>query len=73
MIIVNGEKLYTVADAEVILGIHEVPIRYHIKNGSLRAEKIGKSYLIREEDLREYMEERREKRDARLKKLQSKD
>ena len=73
MIILNDEKYYTIADAEILLGDDAEQIRKRIRGNVLRGQKIGKSYLIREEDLREYMEERREKRDARLKKLQSKD
>ena len=70
MILMNGERYYTVADAEEFLGISEPTVRRHILNGRIEAQKIGRSYLINEADLKNYIDRRREERDKRLSRRQ---
>lgn len=49
-------KLYTIADVARILKTSEMFVRRLIKDGSISAAKMGKSWKIREEALREYVD-----------------
>lgn len=71
MINLNDTIFYTVDDASQLVGVDADTIRRHIRNGALRAQKIGKTYLITEDDMRNFMMERREKRDQRLNRRQN--
>jgi len=48
-------ELLTVNEAAKILNLHEITIRRHIKQGRLRAVKVGRQVRIRREDLEEFM------------------
>jgi excisionase family DNA binding protein len=45
------EKLLSVADAAVKLGVHRTRINQLIDSGDLPATRIGRAYIIREADL----------------------
>lgn len=44
---------YSIYEAADVLGVHERTIRNHIKNGSLKAGKIGRQWRISREALLE--------------------
>jgi len=48
-------ELLTVSEVAKILNLHEITIRRHIKQGRLRAVKVGRQVRIRREDLEEFM------------------
>lgn len=51
-----NEKYYTVIKAAQLLNMHPKTIRRYIKEGKLKANKIGKSWLIRGHDLSTFIE-----------------
>ena len=44
--VIEGERLYTLAEAAEALGVHYNTIKNWIYNGSLKANKIGRSYRV---------------------------
>lgn len=48
-------KLYTVKEVAEILDLHVETVRRHIKQGDLKAAKIGRAYRILEKDLKDYI------------------
>jgi excisionase family DNA binding protein len=46
-------KLLSVNDAAKILGVHHSRVRVLIREGRLPAQKIGRTWVIREKDLKE--------------------
>lgn len=49
-------KLLTVEEVKRIIRMSNDSIRKHIRRGSLKAKKCGVKYLIREEDLKDFIE-----------------
>lgn len=45
------DEYYTIYEVADILKVHERTIRNNIKNGNLKAKKIGRSWRIKKEDL----------------------
>lgn len=43
---IDNNKIYTVADAAAILGIHPETLKRHIREGKIRAKRIGHGYKI---------------------------
>lgn len=57
--IMTVEKpFYSIYEAADVLGVHERTIRYHIKDGSLRAGKAGKQWRIAKADLLAFVQYR---------------
>ena len=48
-------ELLTVSEVARTLDLHEITIRRHIKQGKLKAVKVGRRVRIRREDLEEFM------------------
>lgn len=48
-------KTYTVKEAEAILKVGGKAIRGYIKSGKLTASKIGKSWVIKQEDIESFI------------------
>lgn len=48
-------ELLTVSEVAKTLGLHEITIRRHIKQGRLKALKVGRKVRIKREDLEEFM------------------
>lgn len=48
-------ELLTVNEVAKMLNLHEITIRRHIKQGRLKAVKVGRQVRIRREDLEEFM------------------
>lgn len=48
-------KTYTVEEAESILKVKGKSIRNYIKDGKLKASKIGKRWVIRQEDIEKFI------------------
>lgn len=48
-------KFYTAKEVADLLGFHVNTVRRHIKQGKLKAIKIGRGYRIEENDLKEYL------------------
>lgn len=46
-----NDEYYTIYEVAEILKLHERTIRNHIKSGTLKAKKVGKSWRIKKEDL----------------------
>jgi excisionase family DNA binding protein len=44
--IIEGERLYTLAEAAEALGVHYNTIKNWIYSGTLRANKVGRSYRV---------------------------
>jgi len=59
----NGEKdkkeelseYLSITDVVRITGMRESKIRYHIKRGELKATKVGWQWIIKREDLQEFI------------------
>jgi len=52
---VAGLKLYNLEELSKILEVNKVTLRGYIEQGRLKAVKIGRSYRVTEEDLREFI------------------
>ncbi len=52
---VGSLKLWTVREISQKLNLTEVTIRTYIKDGKLKAKRIGKQYLIDEADLIDFL------------------
>lgn len=51
----NSKKLYSTKEVAELLGISRQAISQKIKNGELKAEKIGRNYVILAQDLPHYL------------------
>ena len=51
MVEFDGKKYYTLREIADILHMHINSIRLYVKNGKLKATKLGRGYLVTEEDL----------------------
>ncbi|MCX6737682.1 MAG: helix-turn-helix domain-containing protein [Candidatus Parcubacteria bacterium] len=49
-------KHYTVPELAKILGISRVAVFNKVKNGQIRAEKIGRNYVIMDEDITDILQ-----------------
>lgn len=56
MSIITSLKLYTIEEISDILKVTTRTVYNYIKNGSLRALKMGKYWRVTEESLREFIE-----------------
>jgi len=52
---VAGLKLYSLDELSKILEVSKVTLRGYIEQGRLKAVKVGRSYRVTEEDLREFL------------------
>ncbi len=52
--IIEGERIYTLAEAAEALGVHYNTVKNWIKNGTLKANKMGRSYRITGTELRRF-------------------
>ncbi|HXG30507.1 MAG TPA: helix-turn-helix domain-containing protein [Thermodesulfobacteriota bacterium] len=52
---VAGLKLYNLEELSKVLKVNKVTLRGYIEQGRLKAVKIGRSYRVTEEDLREFL------------------
>ncbi len=52
---VAGLKLYNLDELSKILEVNKVTLRGYIEQGRLKAVKVGRSYRVTEEDLREFL------------------
>ncbi len=50
--IIEGERLYTLAEAAEALGVHYNTIKNWVKSGTLKANKLGRSYRVTGTELR---------------------
>lgn len=64
MIVIGNERFYTVPESAILLNTGEPIIRKHIREKLLRAEKIGRSSIISETELKSYIEKRKGKQNA---------
>lgn len=55
MIIIEGIKFYTAAEVAKILGITPTTVRAYIRDNKLPAQRIGRSLLITEGNLLEFL------------------
>lgn len=51
-------KFYTTDEVAVVCRVQKETVREWIKDGKIKAIKRGRSYLIAEEDLKEYLKEK---------------
>ena len=56
----NDIKTYTVKEAESILKVKGKAIRGYIKDGKLKASKIGKAWVIKQEDIEKFINDNRQ-------------
>jgi excisionase family DNA binding protein len=54
MVLNMGQPAYTLEDAAELLQCHPQTLRRAVKDGSLRAAKVGKNYVISRPDLEAY-------------------
>ena len=52
---IGGEKVYTILETAKALDVTAQTIRYYIKQGKLKGEKIGAVYFITESNILEYI------------------
>ena len=52
---IAGIKCYELQEAADILGVHYQTIRNLIKNGKIKAARIGRNYVITEKNLQKYI------------------
>ncbi len=55
MLQVGNEKAYNVQEAAQLLKVSAVTIRGYIKNGKLKAQKVGRAFHITESTLENYI------------------
>ena len=55
-LIIEGIKFYTVHEIAVALGVTPQTVRAWIKRGRVKAQRIGRPLLIREDNLREFLD-----------------
>ncbi len=48
-------KLLSTIEVARILGISRIAVFHKIRTGSLKAEKVGRNYVVRDEDVREIL------------------
>jgi excisionase family DNA binding protein len=61
----DGERLYSVPEAARLKGVSRTAIWYAIEDGRLRAERVGRNWVIRARDLRAYTPRRRPREEER--------
>lgn len=52
---IAGIKCYELQEVADILGVHYQTIRNLIKNGKIKATRIGRNYMITEQNLQKYI------------------
>ena len=52
---IAGIKGYELPEVAEILGVHSQTIRNLIKNGKIKATRIGRNYMITEQNLQKYI------------------
>lgn len=52
---IAGLKLYDLKELSRILKVNRVTLRGYIEHGRLKAVKVGRSYRVNEEDLKEFL------------------
>lgn len=50
------ERTYTTHELTEVMHVSEWTLRKYIRNGKLKATKIGRQYLIKEKDVRSFLE-----------------
>lgn len=65
--------LYTVDDLHEILGISKMTLRTYLREGRLRGRKLGVSWYVTEEAIKEYFDEPSEENSSSQKKKNKKD
>lgn len=50
------DKHYTIPELAKILGISRVAVFKKVKNGQIKAEKIGRNYIIMDEDITDILQ-----------------
>jgi len=53
---ISYDNLLTVAEVARRLRVHEITVRRHIKAGTLRAVRVGRSIRVQEEDLERFLQ-----------------
>lgn len=56
MVNLTTTKYYTLKEIADLLQMHINSIRLYVKEGKMKAFKVGKGYLVAEEDLRAFIE-----------------
>jgi|TARA_B100001971_G_C18100220_1_gene488401 excisionase family DNA binding protein len=49
---IDGVKVFTVEEVAEMMNLHVLTVRSYIKDGKLKAKKVGKRYWITEADLK---------------------
>lgn len=52
---IEGVKFYKIPEVAEALNVTPQTIRAYIKQGRLKAQRIGRPFLIREEDIKEFI------------------
>jgi predicted site-specific integrase-resolvase len=55
-------EIYNLQDLSKKLNITIIVLRRYIKSGMLKASKIGRSYIVQETDLKEFLDNYKDKR-----------
>lgn len=55
MRIIGDTKFFTTAEVAQQLGVGEHTVRFYIRQGTIQASKVGRSYWVTEATLREYV------------------
>ena len=55
MHVIGNTKFYTTHEVATTLGVKEATVRSYIRDGFLSAAKVGRSYMVSEINLREYV------------------
>ncbi len=58
--------MITINQAAEKLGITRASVFYHVKNGNIKAEKVGRVYMFEKEELKKYMDNRYIRKDKSL-------
>lgn len=54
----NEKKYYNLQEASEMISVCTQTLRRSIKDGKLKAQKIGKTYVLKAEDLKRYIKDR---------------
>ena len=58
MQMIGNKKFYTCAEVAEAIGMRESTVRLYVRQGSIPAVKIGRSYRISEDTVRDYVKEK---------------
>lgn len=61
-------EFFSVQEVAKLLNVSHSAVLYHIRNGNLKAEQVGKIYIIAKEDFGDFLKNQQKKKEKKVKK-----